>query len=394
MRKGLAGTLLALSMLLGLAGPADAGLFGSDTVRIAVRVTDPAGHPVPYATIWGYTDPSGFNSPTFRDPNRPNRDWPQLNFDDLWRLTLRYQGSFELAQKFNKPVQGITIFAMTDAAGTATIALDARDSFGELSPAQPLVVGLSIMRRGFEPNRSLLHGQGPNASMKTAITLQPLPGRPSPADEPAYMKSYDAVRLELMDWQRSEGMSGPNAKRLEERRAQMEQAAEAAIAAGDKPTAALIYARIETMPEIRTIDGKIIEFAQTDTESPRNRGAIKRAIELDPDSDYFAIRANSEIGREIKSRYHGPLTEAQAADFRLYVEQKVSVFSEHARGAWMFNRLTLFYDYERLGQYDDAYQELQQLKAFEPRGADYADMLDSLKIGMRMHDVPVPADWK
>lgn len=394
MRKGLSRTLLTIGMLLWLVSPANAGLFGNNTIKVTIRVTDPNGRSVPYATIWGYTDLNSFNSPTFRDPNTLNRDWSQLNFDDLWRLTLRYQGSFELAHKFYKPVHGITLFAMTDAAGSATIALNTRDNFGELSPAQPFVIGLGIMRRGFEPSRALLNGEGPSASLKIAVTLQPISGRPSPTDEPAYIKSYDSVRFELMDWLQNERMSSANAKRLEDLRAQMEQAAAAAIAIGDRPTAALIYARIETMPEIRTIDGKIIGFAQTDVGSTRNRAAITQAIELDPDSDYFAMRSNTERGRAIVQDFHGPLTNDQKASLRQYVGQQIKVIESHGQGSWMFDRLGLFYDYERLGQYDAAYQEMQQLKAFEPRGADYADMLANLKVRMKRMDIPVPTDWR
>ena len=103
---------------LGIQSPAIGGWF-SDVIDVEVLVQDESGKPIPYVTVWGYV----------ADYNETHKSykWAQLTIDDLWRLTTRYQDSFEFAHTFNKPVRNLDVPKMGDVEGRFLTQIDYQD---------------------------------------------------------------------------------------------------------------------------------------------------------------------------------------------------------------------------------------------------------------------------
>jgi hypothetical protein len=379
------GTAIGLVTLLAIGHGEGAAAMtsGAADISIDIRVVDPAGKPVPYVTFWGFTRPER--------PRQNSAAWQQLTLEDLWRISLRYQDSFELAQQHYKPVDGISIFGVTDENGIGLDTVDFKRLALDPRPAS-MDIGYTFMRRGYLPEKARVRWDAARSRYELKIVLRPR--RSAAQSEPVYLQTFDRVRHELADWRRSESTSSANQRRMAELRAAMDGAAAQALAAGDHRAAALIYARMQTMPEATEIDGKVAGYAQTHTESARNRAAILKAIELNSEDGYFAIVAAREKGRELKETFSRPLTDADRARLRQHVLEKEIVFALHAEHAWMFDRLSMFYDFMRSGLYERAYAELRHLREFEPKGADYDDLLSGLEAEMVRKGARPPADWR
>ena len=111
-----------------------------DTLDVELSVTDTQGKPIPYPTAWEYV--------------LPRADPLAINRDDLWRLTTRYQDSFEFASPFNTIVPDQLIPPMGDANGHLRVEVDYAYLEGNDAPRPSLMqVGYTIMKRGYLPAR-------------------------------------------------------------------------------------------------------------------------------------------------------------------------------------------------------------------------------------------------
>jgi hypothetical protein len=120
--------------------------FMSDVVDVQISVQDEAGTPIPYVTVWRYV-----NTINERDKFA---EWAELKMDDLWRMTTRYQESFEFAHAFNRPVPALHVPPMGDAAGHFKDRIDYKEltgSVNNLPRPEKLNFGYSFMKRGYLP---------------------------------------------------------------------------------------------------------------------------------------------------------------------------------------------------------------------------------------------------
>jgi len=369
-----------------LAGVAVAGRKTS----IDLRIVDSSGSPVPYATLWGATD-AGASLALHPVMGGSKKPWQQLDVDDLRRIAVRYSGSFELAQLSFSPVKGITVFGMGDSTGVVRQTIDTDDL--AVPSDRSFHVALVILKRGYVPGTVEFDATTLRRSFTSTVAMSPEAGFPG-GDEPSYVKTFDRVRYALLDDVRNEVISKKNAGRLERLRNELEGAAEAALASGDRKAAARILARIETLPSVTMVAGKFEGYSSMTLEAPQSRAAIARAIELDPGDDNLAMRAVVEKGRRLLEDFSWPMSEADKERLRSYLKEEEAELAKHGDHAWMFDRLSVLYDYERLGMYEREYRELTKLREFEPRGADYDSILSKLKARMTREKVAVPEDWR
>lgn len=157
----------------------------STNLEVTLLIADEQGNPIPHATVWGYVLPSA-------DPLA-------LNSDDLWRITSRYQSSFEFATRFHPVVPMLRVTPMGDAGGKAKAVIDyeAIEGYGRQRPPA-MQVGFTLMKRGYFPARIdftvksesrlnarvvLRHDpkQGPNASPTCRSSIASATNFPTPA---------------------------------------------------------------------------------------------------------------------------------------------------------------------------------------------------------------------
>lgn len=193
-----------------------------DMLEVELSVTDAQGKPIPYPTVWEYV--------------LPRADPLAINRDDLWRLTTRYQDSFEFASPFHTIVPDQIIPPMGDAKGHVRVEVDYAYLEGNDAPRPSLMqVGYTVMKRGYLPARIdfTVHDE---SHVEGKVVLQRDPDH-APETQP-YLETYERIRAELSDTRRNEQMTPSNAQREQHLREELEAAAEQAVAAGDKSAAA------------------------------------------------------------------------------------------------------------------------------------------------------------
>jgi hypothetical protein len=239
---------------------------------VTLSIVDEKGNSIPHATIWSYF--------------RPSADPLALDGDDLWRITSRYQSSFECATPFNRILPMLQVMPMGDVGGKARPVIDytAIEGYGRQRPPA-MQVGFTLMKRGYLPARiDFPVTDEPRVSGTIVLQRDPKHG---PETQP-YLQEFDRVRYELSDTSRNENLSGLTQQRIDGLRTALEGAAADAIRAGDKAAAARIYARMQHLPVILMSGGKVSGFMQTDPYSASSRAYLSKAYELDPEHPYIA----------------------------------------------------------------------------------------------------------
>lgn len=354
--------------------------------KLVIRIADSSGHPVPFVTVWGTTDPAEFGG-----SGKGSVPWQQLSMEDLWRVALRYKDSFESAQLAFSPVDGLTIIGMSNSKGIFRQTIDADSIHASALPTYRVL--LVFMKRGYLPEKAVIEASSSRDTYSLTTVMKPDP-EGSTAEEQEYLKTFDRIRFELSDDVRNERLTNRNLRRLADLRSEMAKAAESALSSGNRKAAARILARMETMPGLRVIDGRIVGYDRMDFEAPESRAAIEHAVTLDPDNDYLALRGLRERGRKLIAHLSRPMTDDDREAMRAFVGDLEAAMAAHGEHAWMFDRVGLVYDYIRLGLYEKAYREITKLREFAPHGADYDYLLRYMKFNMSHDKIPVPANWK
>ncbi|CAN7367344.1 hypothetical protein [Massilia sp. LjRoot122] len=244
----------------------------STNLEVTLLIADEQGNPIPHATVWGYVLPSA-------DPLA-------LNSDDLWRITSRYQSSFEFATRFHPVVPMLRVTPMGDAGGKAKAVIDyeAIEGYGRQRPPA-MQVGFTLMKRGYFPARIDFTVKS-ESRLNARVVLRHDP-KQGPERQP-YLQEFDRVRYELSDTSRNENLSGFAQHRIDSLRTALEGAAAEAIRAGDRSAAARIYARMQYLPVILMSNGKASGFMQADPYSASSWAYLTKAYELDPGHPYIA----------------------------------------------------------------------------------------------------------
>lgn len=269
--------------------------FMSDNnLDVALSVTDEQGKPIPYVTVWGYLLPSASAQGV---PGEP------IDGEDLWRVTTRYQSSFEFALPVvgNRPVSYLEVFPMGDAGGRIKQVIDyARfEGYGKRRPAA-MQVGFTVMKHGYLPARIDFPMQDEShVTGKIALKRDPHQA----VETQPYMQEFERIRYELSDTSRNENMSGGTYERDEALRKGLEAAAGQAIEAGNKAAAARIYARMQYLPTIQMFQGKAIGFTQAEPYSEQSWAYLVKAYQLDPSHPYIAAEYLFKRGSDEFRRY-------------------------------------------------------------------------------------------
>jgi hypothetical protein len=267
-------TRRSVLMMLGTLAPtlATSRGFLSHNLEVTLSIADEQGNPIPHVTVWAYFLPSA-------DPLA-------LDGDDLWRITSRYQSSFEFATPFNRILPMLQVMPMGDAGGKARAVIDytAIEGYGRQRPPA-MQVGFTLMKRGYLPAR-IDFSVKDEARLTGRIVLRRDP-KNAPETQP-YLQEFDRVRYELSDTSRNENLPGLTHQRIDSLRTALEAAAADAIRTGDKVAAARIYARMQYLPVILISSGKVSGFMQAAPYSASSWAYLTKAYELDPEHPYIA----------------------------------------------------------------------------------------------------------
>lgn len=280
-------------------GPVAIG--GSNQIDVALDVQDEQGHAIPYATVWGYV--------------LPRRNPLAIDGDDLWRITTRYQASFEFAFPFGGlPVPYLKVLPMANGVGRFEYNIDYRFEEGSAAKRpENMSVGFAVMKRGYLPARiDFAVTNESRLSGKVILRLDP----ESAIETQPYLTDFQRLRYEASDWKRNEEISASNHQRMERLQRSFESAAQRALDAGDKKAAARIYARMEYLPSMVLIGGKAAGFLQANSSSPQAKAYLARAYSLDP--------ANCQIAAEVL------FDEGAERYGRSYVREKASAEERRA----------------------------------------------------------------
>lgn len=354
-------------------------LFMGDSVNVSIKVQDERGQPIPFVTVWQFVK---------IDPAHTPHAKLKLDSADLWRCTLRYRQTFEFALTYgDQPVPHLYIPVMGNLQGEVRDTVDYADITGKgnrYPRPDSLNFGYTFMRRGYLPGKIEFTLPKLESRAEAVVTLKR--DLAEPLETAPYLQIYDRVRYELSDTRKNTAMTEENARRMEGLRADLEQAAQQAVAAGDSKAAARIYARMRYLPELIMIDGRISGFKQSDLSSERSRAALQRAYELDPDNVFiwmlsYGRRVTYPVGATTKDR------------IRINLEQIEKLIAAKGEAVWpfLFNRRAS--SYADGGNYAKARELYLAAEKLEPKYIDWQREIESMKADMRRRGIPVPADW-
>ena len=359
-----------------------ASWFFSDVIDVVVQIQDEAGQPIPYVTVWGYVA-------DYTEIHK-SKKWAQLTMDDLWRLTTRYQDSFEFAHTFNKPVRNLDVPKMGDMEGRFLTRIDYQDRTGpgnKLSRPDNLNFGYSFMKRGYLPAK--VEFTLPKNQNRTQATVVLKKDPSQSVETQPYLQTFERIRYEMSDSRKNAEMTFENAQRLESLRNELDAAAKAAEGANDKPAAARMYMRMIWWPKINIgSNGQVIGYAQTgDANDPRNHELSLKANALDPEATYVWMY---NVDTQAKLRPGMSVKDIS----RAILAQRLKLVSEKREKVWPEIFALIFVGYMRLEEFENAYEYLEKGKKFEPKYKDWDDNLADLKDKMVRKGVAVPSAWR
>jgi len=373
---------IAAIYMCGLPIPSEAGLFDG-VIDVAVRVQDEEGKPISFVTVWGYIE----------KPIEHTRQttWPMLHLKagDLWRISQRYNGLHDIiSQVGDNPVPYLLVEKLGTEDGIFSSVLDYQELTGKGNHyARPdnLKFGYTFMKHGYLPGKVDFSVSKFQSSVDAVVTLQRDPA--TQISTAPYVQTFERVRYELSDLRRNEEMTQENLQRLKGLQARLEQAAQQAIAAGDKPAAARIYSRMRYLPSITVIDGRIAGYSQGDANSEQAKRAMDMAYQLDPDNLYVWMQTYL---RRMQLPPN-PTREQRAAAALKEVEKLIA-----ARGEAVWPR---YYNARAggtamLGDYAKAYRLYLDAAQIEPKYMDWDEAIQKLKSEMRRKGVEIPVDSK
>ncbi len=256
--------------------PSCATAVMSTKIGVTLEIVDEQGRGVPYATVWRYL--------------LPRTNPLAINAEDLFRITTRYQSSFEFAVGVsnNKPVPYLSVDPMGNESGRFHREIDYRYEEGsEAKRPEKMSIGFAIMKRGYLP--AFVNFAVTNESTLSSRVVLKVDPRRVPELQP-YLVNFERLRFQLSDTRLNEDISENNYQRIERLRTEFEATARQALEAGDKGAAARIYARLQYFPSIRLIRGKPAGFSQAEPASEQSIAFIEKAYALDPANPYIAAK--------------------------------------------------------------------------------------------------------
>lgn len=352
----------------------------ADTIGVAITIQDEAGKPIPYVAVWSaiefdrkhVTDEAGHKA---------------LTVDDLWRVTLRYSELHDIiCEVGDKPVASLRVPAMGDEAGIFREELDYAEVTGRenhFARPDPLSFGYTFIKRGYLPGKVSFTVARNQSSVEAAVTLK---RNPSEALETQpYLQTFARLRYELSDARRNADLTEENQRRMLALPDRMEQAAQQALAAGDKPAAARIYSRMRYLPRPDIVDGRITGWIDGDAGSREARRAMERAYELDPDSLYVWMQTYMRR----RSLLPNPTTEERIAAALYEVDKLIAAKGDAVWPQYFADQAA---GHALLGHFETAYRLYREAERREPKYMDWSTALKPLRTEMKNQGIAIPAD--
>lgn len=351
-----------------------------DIIEVTVKVQDEAGLPIPYAAVWSAIE---YDRRHVRDGDAHR----YLSVDDLWRATLRYGALHDvIAQYGDKPIDAIRIPVMADADGVFREALDYEEETGtenHYARPDPLSFGYTFMKRGYLPGRVAFTVPRNQNRVEATVTLRRNPGEALATQ--VYLQAFARLRYELSDTRRDSDLTEENRQRVVSLQEQMEQAAQQALAAGDKNAAARIFSRMRYLPAVHVVDGRITGWNHGDAGNEEARLALDKAYKLAPD-DVF-VWMQTYLRRQ--SLLPTPTMEERVAASLRELDLLIAAKGE---AVWPHYFLQQARSHALLGHYETAYRIYREAAKREPKYMDWNEEIRKLKAEMNSRGVPIPAD--
>lgn len=350
---------VVLVMLGMLATPLAAGWsFMSNNLEVVLSVTDEQERPIPHVTVWGYV--------------LPRADTLSIDGEDLWRVTTRYQSSFEFATPFNRIIRTLQVMPMGDDRGSIKAVIDYQhlEGSGSRRPSS-MEVGFTIMKRGYLPARIDFAVKDGDPRQAGKIVLKRDPAQA--VEMQSYLQEFERIRYELSDTARNESIAGGPYQRFEMLRQSLERAATNAIGAGDKVAAARIYARMQYLPSIRMHNDKVVGFMQAEPYSEQSWSYLLKAYQLDPSNPYIAAEylfryGSDEFGGNKYLPEHAPKERKEM--FAAFLSKLHTLMRDNKPQVWPeYHRLYARWHRKSVDQSERAMvlPLLEELYLFEPK---------------------------
>lgn len=348
-----------------------------DAVEVSITLVDETGQPIPYVTVWSAVEPGGLQSAERRR---------FLTVDDLWRATQRYGGLHDVISRYgDKPIDSLRVPVMGDGSGSFRETLDYAQALGLDGPVarpQQLVFGYTFMKRGYLPGRaSFSLARGQNQATAT-VTLKRNPAE-ALETEP-YKLEFARLRHALSDDTQDAELTEANLARVTALRNGMAAAAQQALAAGDKLTAARIYSRMRTLPTVIVRNGRITGWNHGDPGSDEAKQAFDQACELAPDDLYVWMQTYYRRRALLPT----PTMEERVAASLFEVERLIAAKGE---AVWPQFYLQQARGHMLLGRYETAWRLFNEAAKRDPAYTDWDAEIGKLKADMKERGVPIPA---
>lgn len=271
---------IAMPLLPGCrAGPP--GLWQPE-IAVRVRVVDPQGQPIPYATAW-----------VTKTPCSPIRT-PCLEPEDLRRVVSQFRESFEYFTSWGKalePYEQINYYGASDSEGVWNDRGDAASKWGAPPPTNQVTVSLAFFKQGYQP-AVVDFSLRPTTLLTQEKTVVLAPDPEFPRQESALRRRFEALLQEIYAVQLHKPGLPPGPRRaLAQIQKDLETVASQAEAQGDRPLAARAWYRLAYMPSVIDIRSGPTQISgySSGGDSPDSAALEAKAGLLDPDNPFFII---------------------------------------------------------------------------------------------------------
>ena len=358
-------------------------VLADSPIDVTISVLNEKGEPLKYVTIWGFHNPY--------DRYNSNMD---LDMESLWRTTKRYQASAVFVRSNNNILPGLKILPMSNKQGYSYESI----KYPNLRVPRPdnVTIGYTFIKHGYFPAKYQLVGNQDESEYEVEIKLQRDPAvEMGDKKRNTYQEMFDRLRYEISDQRKNEDRTLENYSRLENIRAEFNDAAELAIRFGDMNTAAQIYYNMAMMPEILLLNGDAVGHRGGRPGSKANTEILNKANRLATDLLYIRMEKLSAEGRRYGK--YNTLYRKMPADLRKefndYLEKYTTLLDSAGDKIWPVYHLLLVSHFERIGLFADAFKQLKKVRDYEPKYFDYDSYLKDMKIKMKLSGVAVPEDF-
>lgn len=335
----------------------------SDKISINLTVVDEQGQKLPYATVWAAVQP--IKSPL------------SLSGDDLWRVTTRYQDSFEFVTWFHPIIRDVIVYPMANDQGLANFEFDYQRLEGSHAKRpKAMQLSFALMKRGYLPAR-VDFAVSSESSLQAKMVLKRNPAISLP--QPDYESDFERQRYLLSDPDANENISDGNKNRIETLRQNLEASANKALAQNDKPAAARIYARMQHLPVIRYLDGKPIGYAQDDAYSEVSWAYLEKAYQLDDQNPYIVAEY---LFHNASKRFGMGKFDAQKKDvkeqlaFQQMLEDATRLMANHGASIWPKYKSSYARWFQHTATPGKSRPLLEQLYKDEPKFETYENLME------------------